>query len=562
MKHIQISGRQIVLLVSVFSAVILMIVFGIRTNAPPSWTERTDNPFLQYDISVLNPIIGGAEGNNLDAIDALRTCPTLIRKLRYGDKNEWDACYQEIDRLMDQFYTYGYLPREPYPGLGDYVTSMDAPLLAVTAEFAYERSNDVRFRQYIEDILPYLTASTQENGYVLKINNEEWWPLEYAWTSVTEEDAWFVLNGSLFGMVGIEMLYQLTGSPDLKELSEKAFTAYQERAELFFYPDQNWSYYSLNYLDGQPIINRYEKLLIEITSFDSLYQFTGKDFYREQAQLRRDLITKMIPIYLVDDGTSCTAYALRAAAPHPYEVDIYETYAEFLNEHGDIVATAEVTSRQVDGAVLVAEVPADAVSYRLYSKINLISPFLLTEGTLKKIPQKELDAQLAAAVDQGSWIFSGDCNSFEDQTVTFAPAQSEEPKAILLYTFEEPMIFSNSAETYFAVEIENLTNETYPVSMALIASDGANIGRTGVLCYPGKNLMLYHYTGFKGINSKISSAEKWQIQLVTNQMSTDTGKVKIGNVYIFSNTAQCVEYLRDHSYRDYWVETEETASLQ
>ena len=97
---------------------------------------------------------------------------------------------------------------------------------------------------------------------------------EYAWQTISEEDAWFVLNGSLYGMVYIEMLKNLTGDPRLVELSEKTLNAYKEKANEFLYPDGSWCYYSLNYLDGKKIINPTRKLAVEINAYASLYALT------------------------------------------------------------------------------------------------------------------------------------------------------------------------------------------------------------------------------------------------------------------------------------------------
>ena len=181
---------------------------------------------LDYDVEVYSVLLGGTSGNNTEAQDALRLCPSILTTLRFGEPSEWtEELCAPMDRLMDQFYDCGYLPREPLssvPGSGDYVTSMDAPLLAVTAELAYERGLGDRYHQYMEDLIPYIVSGTAEGGFVLKYSDEAWWPLEYAWKSVTEESAWFVSNGSFHGMVGIELLKAITKDPRLEELSEKA----------------------------------------------------------------------------------------------------------------------------------------------------------------------------------------------------------------------------------------------------------------------------------------------------------------------------------------------------
>lgn len=139
---------------------------------------------------------------------------------------------------------------------------------------------------------------------------EKWWSLEYAWTDMTEEDAWFVLNGSLYGMVYIKMLKNLTCDPMLAELSEKTPNAYQDKIEGFLYPDGTWCYYFLNNSDGKKIINNIGKLAIEVDTLYSLYLLIGEPFYNEQMGIRYQLMADILPVYIVRDGGTNTAMLL------------------------------------------------------------------------------------------------------------------------------------------------------------------------------------------------------------------------------------------------------------
>lgn len=146
--------------------------------------ERTSaiSKLIEYDVDIFDVLLNtAAQGVTYNDKDALRLCPSIIYKLRYGNASDWtNELYAPIDFLMSQFYEHGYLPRAPYDGLENYVTSMDAPLLAVTARLADERSGDERFQKYMLDLIPYIVSDTSKNGFVLKISDSEWWPLEYA----------------------------------------------------------------------------------------------------------------------------------------------------------------------------------------------------------------------------------------------------------------------------------------------------------------------------------------------------------------------------------------------
>lgn len=97
-----------------------------------------------YDMAAFDVLLGGAAGNNTEAQDALRLCPGIITTLRYGQEQEWTAeLLQPIHDLMAYFEANGRLPREPYDAeITEYATSMDAPLLGVAAQLAYERTGE------------------------------------------------------------------------------------------------------------------------------------------------------------------------------------------------------------------------------------------------------------------------------------------------------------------------------------------------------------------------------------------------------------------------------------
>ena len=255
----------------------------------------------EYDMAAFDVLLGGAEGNNTEAQDALRLCPSIITTLRYGQEQEWtEELLQPIHDLMAYFEANGRLPRAPYDEeITEYATSMDAPLLGVAAQLAYERTGEEQYATYVQELIPYIVSSTEEGGFLLKLDDEHWWPLEYGWRGVTEETAWFVLNGSLYGTVCVKMLANATGDERLIEFVEKATNAYRTYLDYFYYPDGNWCWYSLNYKDGAPIINRPEKLYIELRALKSLYRMTGEQLFLEHYQRRVELLAEVLPCTII-----------------------------------------------------------------------------------------------------------------------------------------------------------------------------------------------------------------------------------------------------------------------
>lgn len=504
-----------------------------------------------YDAEVLSVLLGGAAGSNTEAQDALRLCPGILTTLRFGEPSEWtEELCAPMGRLMEQFYAHGYLPREPLssiPGSGDYVTSMDAPLLAVTAELAYERGLGDRYHQYMEDLIPYIVSGTSQNGFVLKYSDTEWWPLEYAWQNVTEEDAHFVINGSLHGMVGIELLKEITKDPRLTELSEKALNAYKDKADEFYYPDGSWCYYSLNSA-GEKIINQNEKLLIETRALKALYLLTEEPFYQEELERRAALLARNLPVYIVEeeDGTH-TAMLLRACAPHPYMVDIYRSTLELLDSGGNVVTVLEADSRMVENSYIAGKVPDGIAFYRLYGAADPIEKTLLVEQPVTHIRRSDMTTSPVS----GAWACGGDGVSIENGLLSIDAEASEKLKAFTYFTPDEPVEYGS--EVYWVVELDNPTEETFGMTSVLYDQNGTTMERTLLPCKPGKSLQVIHYTGYKDHEWPLDKVQTLSLHFITNRMETPQAQIQIGNVYVFRKTADLVNYLSQYEFTDYWT---------
>lgn len=506
---------------------------------------------MAYGVDVFDVLLNtAAQGTTYKDKDALRLCPSIIYTLKYGDTSEWTSeLYAPIHFLMHQFYENGYLPRAPHDGL-HYVTSMDAPLLAVTARLAYERSGDERFQQYMSDLITYIVSDTSKNGFVLKINDSEWWPLEYAWGTVTPKDAWFVINGSLYGMVCIEMLKNLTRDERLVELSEKALNAYKKKEKEFFYPDGSWCYYSLNYKDGKKIINNIPKLLIELRAFNALYLLTGKTFYKEQYNLRKDLLGKILPVYTYYDAEKRKNFAvlLRACAPHPYHVDTYPSTLELLDKDKNVVCVAAADSRKVADSYIFTEIPGNVVSYRLYGQVNPVEKTLIAEGGVKRI--SEMDTK--EDVLPGTWGAAVGDAVLKGDTFSINPMLTGKLWARVTYNIEKPLLCSN--ETYFIIELNNKSDAVLSLRTLIYAEDGSAISRYLPECRPGKNVQIISHLGCKNLTWPLKRIKSISFTWATNQMSEgDRADINLRNVYVCRNTAQVVNYLRQHKWSDYWI---------
>jgi len=503
---------------------------------------------LDVDIDVYDVLLNGAQGSieNAQRQDVLRDCPSVLHMLRFGTEEITSDTLGIIDCYMNQYYEYGYLPREPYdsvPG-GDYVTAMDAPLLAVCCELAYERIGDEKYKQFLNDLIPYLVADTKESGFILKENDDCWWPLEYAWNDITTEDAWYVYNGSLYGLVCIELIAKCTGDERLIELSDKALNSYKEHADEFYYSDENWCWYSLNYTDGNPIIDRSEKLFIEIRALKALYILTGEEFYNNEYEKRIDIWNDIYPVYLYENDNSFDVIFLCAGAPHPYYIDIYPTILEIYDSENNLIKTIEAPERSAEYAFIREDITEEAKYYKLYAKINDIKNTLITEGELVYTDHTDLKEP------EYQYSFWGDCANFDETTISLNKDISELEKAIIEFDFDE--VYSNDSESYFIFDITNESQCEYAIQVMMTDENENTMYRYLQTIKPGNNSLIFNYLGFRYTDTCVENVSKIRIDFITSGMETTEGEITLNKFYFCDSTYQVVEYLDDKKYTDFW----------
>jgi hypothetical protein len=506
------------------------------------------NQLTDYDIEVFDVLLGGAAGNNPTAYDALRVCPNIITELRFGDESTWtEDLLTPLCELMEFLKQNQKLPRAPYNEIiTEYTTSMDAPLLGVALQLAYERTGDLIYREYLEELIPYIALSTDEGGFILTLSDEMWWPLEYAWRGVTEETAWFALNGSLFGMVAITMLERVTNDIRLAMICEKAEAAYCHLIDNFDYVDKKWCWYSLSYLDDRPIINTIEKLIIELRASKALYLMTGKDIYFDYWQRRSLLLEKLLPLYVYEEGGVHTATLLRSAPPHPYLIEIYPSLLEIYDSNNQVIANSEADSRAVSFATMISTFNHKASYYKLWGKVNPTDYTLFVQAPVKYIMPDELWVEPVS----GKWSIDGDSVFLTDGLWGIDSQSSDKLNAGAVFSLAHTE--SVDANTYFVIEVENPTINVYETRLYLYSEGGDAIWRTSTPIRPGKSLMVFSSIGFKDYQ-EFPSVSKLGIRLVTNKMEIDPANVSIGNIYVFKTPIAFATYMDRYEFEDFWT---------
>lgn len=281
-----------------------------------------------------------------------------------------------VDSLLVYFKSNKGFPHPAYKKFPNgWVSSMDAPTVALAVQMAYDITGDQKYKDAINPLIEYILKPTQDGGFRLNIEDTEGtrtWLSGYASKDTNKGNELYVLNGFLVGLQGTLMLAKIYNDDRLMELYESSLKEYQRISARFAYPDRKWAYYMLNPLT----INQPHYIIFEIKLLAALHELDKNKFYADELDMHRLAIGSSLPIFVEPDESDSKKirfYFWRACAPHPYEVDIYPSKLEFINSNAEVVSSAFSRKRPssiAKNAYMNGKIPKSAVFAKIFSNTD------------------------------------------------------------------------------------------------------------------------------------------------------------------------------------------------
>jgi len=218
-----------------------------------------------------------------------------------------------------------------------WTSCMDHGAMALANYAMFENSGDSRWRERALEQLVVMTTPYEQGGYMALADGPgEWsdsadshpaWLMEYRSDGTLPSQEINVLNGWLWGLHALALILRAEAEmPDHKEvrnllLSRQAalVAGYRVLARRFHYPDDSWCYYAI----GKNIENQTHYCLFEATQLVALNELFPNDVFGSELAFRRHLLAETLPIYV--DPLTGQISIVRAAAPHPYNIDCYRS---------------------------------------------------------------------------------------------------------------------------------------------------------------------------------------------------------------------------------------------
>ena len=218
-----------------------------------------------------------------------------------------------------------------------------------------------------------------------------------------------------------------------------------------------------------------------------------------------------------------------------------------MDAEGTVAATLEAEDRLVGNSCISASVPDGIVSYRLYGQVNPVEKTLLVEAPVKHVQKEDIETGALS----GEWTFGQDSVSLDDGLLTIDSTASDSLQARIYYTPYTPQTYTQ--ETYWVIEFDNHSSESFPMTGYLYDQTGTVLYRTLLPCTPGKSIQVLSPLGYKDYSAPLEGTVMAEFAFITNAMEQPKAEVGIGNIYTFHSTAEVVNYLSQYDFTDFWT---------
>ncbi len=311
-------------------AAILALLFALNgCSDDAAKTDAQTRPILQSKTEVLRPYVWFyADFDNSDA--------GFQAQLDFGDPfrvttlmiQDWIAHRDlaRIDRRIDAVVAKWHLDREggrlsyafDYGKLkAGWYSGMDSWSFPMLLVGLWQETGRAEYRALAEKLIRDVARDVEAGGTVWRSDAGCWFS-EYAWTGMTRDDEFHVLNGHLYSLQSVRMMATALNDAELAKLYRCGVQAVKTRSSVFL-GGGAWPLYMLN----PRTINQTHYIIYETMQFDALHLLDPDPFFREQATARREVLQRHFPVYARKVGDTHRLTLSVIGAPHPYSVDTY-----------------------------------------------------------------------------------------------------------------------------------------------------------------------------------------------------------------------------------------------
>mgnify|MGYP001213614729 CR=1 FL=1 len=556
--------KNIILIASIFILILALSKIILDNKSKITYSDIDDiltnrkPKITDLDVELFHPLFSGnlpngplekylgLQKNNKDYINFFTNTGIalefLIKSKASQNKEFLEKGLSIIDNIEKTFDNHGCFPRPAYHQFEyGWVSSMDAPLISLTSLVAFELTGQKKYYDFYIKLLPYLTKTCEQKGFLLELSEDALYPLEYCDTNTNEKNAMFVLNGSLVGYLSLAIISNSYKSNEINLLLKKINKAYEIKFPEFIRHDKKWTFYMLN----KPTQNEGHYHIFEMKLFNSIFKITKKKIFKHEYEMRQNMLKEIYDLKIMNENDSLKYFFLRSTAPHPYAIELYGTILKFYDKQDNLIHKSKCLksgflkiSEFKNSAFMTGTLPKNAYSYELISIKNNIETLLFKErlndyvetGHIKN-PKFTISA-------------SGDAK-FQEKKLTIDSTLSSEVWASLMLTFDS--ILPIDYLKYYYLELNNGLDNVI-MQLTLYDSERKNLHRYIPKMIKEKNLILFSPLGFHSKES-IKNISRLRLKIHTESKGfRNNNQININNFGVLENEYDVIQYLNSSEY--------------
>ncbi len=466
----------------------------------------------------------------------------LIKSKTTQNKEFLEKGLSIINNIEKTFDKHGCFPRPAYHHFEyGWVSSMDAPLISLTSLVAFEITGQKKYYDFYIKLLPYLTKTCKQKGFLLQLSEDALYPLEYCDTNTNEKNAMYVLNGSLVGYLSLAMISNSYESKEIKSLLKKINNAYEIKLPEFTRHDKAWTFYMLN----KPTQNEGHYHIFEMKLLNSIYKITNENLFKHEHDIRQNILKEIYDMKIMNENDSLKYFFLRSTAPHPYTIELYGTILKFYDKKDHLIHESKSLrsgflkrSEFKNSAFMSGTIPKSAYSYKLVSVKRDIETLLFEEKLNDYVEIKPLvnpEFILSATGDA----------KYDEKKLIIDSSLSDEVWASLMLTFDS--ILPINYLKYYYLELNNGLDDII-MQLTLYDSEGKNLHRYIPKMIKEKNLILFSPLGFHSRES-IKNISRLRLKIHTESKGyKNNNEININKFGVLNSEYDVIQHLNSSEY--------------
>ncbi|MDA3909728.1 MAG: D-glucuronyl C5-epimerase family protein [Bacteroidales bacterium] len=548
--------------------IIVFLAFTVQCSSFKQEQSVDEKQFNFQDVDVYSPFFWGYNSdlvyswtNTAENLHPLDLGRKAMYSLYYGNLNNDSALLENGRQILELLMDYPYVFEDSTSIVYNYPfdhktlvkeewwSGMANSVISLAFYFGYELYNEQVYFDYFTRSMNGLIEDVSNYGSAVNTSDSTTWFLEYVHQNSSLENSYFVLNGFLFQLLAIDLIYKKTNNEIYYEAFTRGLNSLVEKQKDFYYCDFKWTYYMLNPLTVESVhYCIYDMLLLK-----SLYKSTSEPFFKDEIVKRSFILKQNFPISKLSHDYYDVYNFTSIGPPHPYWIDTYQIELRYYSDD-KLVHKDTLPKKDFDIPVKTRGFLVDTFSDK---KINYIGVYAIYNKDTMQLYGVTADEVIE--VERESWYVkqsittvSRDFTKVNDSIFILNEQATDNKSPLtrgtLCFNFKDSLDFSRNGLWGFLIKPEG---ELSNLKITVIDATGNSMFRYYLVpSTDSLNLVLLHKLGFNDYcNVDCSEIVEIRVDFYANsERHLDRFFIKVKGVFVFEDNFDLYDFFTHEDY--------------